>query len=120
MPTENRASECVFCGIVAGQKPARMVFQDARATAFWDIHPVAPVHILVVPNKHIASVNEIAPEDEPLIGYLYTVARHIAGQEGIDRSGYRLIVNTGANAGQGVFHLHLHLIGGRRMRFPMG
>jgi histidine triad (HIT) family protein len=111
---------CVFCGIIAGQKPGKIVFQDDRATAFWDIHPVAPVHMLIVPNKHISSVNEITPEDEPLIGHLFIVARQIASQEEIDRSGYRVILNTGSNAGQAVFHLHLHLIGGQRMRFPMG
>lgn len=89
-------------------------------TAFHDIHPVAPVHILIIPNEHIHSLNSITPEDESLIGHLFSVAHQIALNEGIAQSGYRLIINTGADAGQAVFHFHLHLIGGRRMRFPMG
>jgi histidine triad (HIT) family protein len=89
-------------------------------TAFHDIHPVAPVHILIIPNAHFHSLNSIIPADEPLIGHLFSVAQQIALHEGIAQSGYRLIINTGKDAGQAVFHLHLHLIGGRRMRFPMG
>lgn len=89
-------------------------------TAFHDIHPVAPLHILIIPNKHLHSLNSITSEDEPLLGHLFSVARHIAHAEGIEQSGYRVIINTGPDAGQAVFHLHLHLIGGRRMRFPMG
>lgn len=113
-------TECVFCRIIAGKTPGEIVYSDEQATAFRDIHPVAPVHILIVPNKHIASVNDLTPEDEPLVGHLFTVARQLAQEQGIDSSGYRLIVNTGPNSGQAVFHLHLHLIGGQRMRFPMG
>ena len=112
--------DCVFCRIVAGQAPARVLYQDERVTAFRDIHPVGPTHVLIVPNQHIASVNDLAAEDEALVGRLFTVARQIARQEGIDQTGYRLIVNTGPNGGQVVFHLHLHLIGGQRMRYPMG
>jgi histidine triad (HIT) family protein len=76
--------------------------------------------VLVVPNKHIPSINDLAPEDEPLVGRMLSLARQIAVQEGVDRSGYRLIINNGPHAGQAVFHLHLHVIGGQRMRFPMG
>ena len=97
-----------------------MLYQDEQVSAFRDIHPVAPTHVLVVPNRHIASVNDLAPEDEALVGRLFTVARQVARQEGIDGTGYRLIVNTGPHGGQVVFHLHLHLLGGQRMRFPMG
>ena len=97
-----------------------MLYQDERVSAFRDIHPVAPTHVLVVPNRHIASVNDLSPEDEGLVGHLFTVAGQVARQEGIDGTGYRLIVNTGPHSGQVVFHLHLHLIGGQRMRFPMG
>jgi len=111
---------CIFCQIVTGERPSQKLYSDELATAFRDIHPAAPTHVLVVPNRHIASVNELAPEDEALIGHLFTVARQIAEQEGIHYSGYRLIVNTGQNAGQAVFHLHLHILGGERMRFPMG
>ena len=113
-------NDCVFCRIIAGEAPGEIVYTDELATAFRDIHPVAPVHILIVPNKHIASVNDLTPDDEPLVGHLFSVARQLAREQGIDGSGYRLIVNTGPNSGQAVFHLHLHLIGGQRMRFPMG
>ena len=113
-------SDCIFCKIIAGKSPGEILYQDEQATAFRDIHPVAPTHVLVVPNKHIASVNDLAPEDEALIGHLFMVARLIAWQEGVDQTGYRLIVNTGPHSGQAVFHVHLHMIGGQRMRFPMG
>ena len=111
---------CIFCQIVAGKSPSQMLYQDEWVSAFRDIHPVAPTHVLVVPNQHIASVNDLSLEDESLVGHLFTVARQLARQEGVDQTGYRLIVNTGPHAGQVVFHLHLHLIGGQRMRFPMG
>lgn len=111
---------CIFCSIIAGEAPAEVLYHDEQATAFRDIHPVAPTHILIVPNIHVASVNDLTEEDEPLVGHLFSVARRLAEQEGIQQSGYRLIVNTGAHAGQAVFHLHLHLIGGQRMRYPMG
>ena len=112
--------ECIFCKIVAGQAPSEMLYQDEQVTAFRDIHPVAPTHVLIIPNQHIASVNDLTPEDEQLIGRMFSIARQLAKQEGIDQSGYRLIVNTGPHSGQLVFHLHLHLIGGQRMRHPMG
>jgi histidine triad (HIT) family protein len=114
------ADDCIFCRIIARQAPAHIVYQDELVTAFHDIHPVAPTHILIVPNRHIASVNQIKADDEGVMGKLFTTARILAAQEEIDQSGYRLIVNTGANAGQAVFHLHLHLIGGQHMRYPMG
>jgi len=113
-------TDCIFCRIIAGEAPGEIVYADGQATAFRDIHPVAPTHILIVPNQHIASVNDLRPEDEPLVGHLFSVARQLAREQGIDGSGYRLIVNTGHDSGQAVFHLHLHLIGGQRMRFPMG
>jgi histidine triad (HIT) family protein len=113
-------TDCIFCQIVAGTAPSTMLYQDESVSAFLDIHPVAPTHILVVPNQHIASVNDLTEEDEVLVGHLFTIARRLARQQGIDQTGYRLIVNTGPHGGQVVFHLHLHLIGGQRMRFPMG
>lgn len=113
-------SNCIFCQIIAGKSPSQMLYQDEQVSAFRDIHPAAPTHILLAPNRHIASVNDLTAEDEPLMGHLFTVARQLACQEGIDQSGYRLIVNTGAHGGQTIFHLHVHLIGGQRMRFPMG
>jgi histidine triad (HIT) family protein len=111
---------CIFCKIIAGEAKAAIVYRDDEVSAFRDLHPVAPTHILIVPNKHIESVGTLEPEDEPLMGHLFTVARKLAEEEGIADGGYRLITNTGANGGQTVFHLHLHLIGGQRMRHPMG
>lgn len=111
---------CIFCKIVSEETKAEIVYRDEQATAFRDIHPAAPTHILIVPNKHIESVGTLEAEDEPLIGHLFTVARQLAEKEGISKGGYRLITNTGANGGQTVFHLHVHLIGGQRMRYPMG
>lgn len=111
---------CTFCKIVSGEAKATIIYRDEQVTAFRDIHPVAPTHILIVPNKHIESVNTLASEDEPLIGHLFTVAGQLANEEGISQGGYRLITNTGVDGGQTVLHLHLHLIGGQRMRYPMG
>jgi histidine triad (HIT) family protein len=114
------SSSCIFCKIVSGESQADIVYRDEQATAFRDIHPVAPTHILIVPNRHIESVGALEAEDEPLMGHLFTVARKLAEAEGIAQKGYRLITNTGAHGGQTVFHLHVHLIGGQRMRYPMG
>jgi histidine triad (HIT) family protein len=113
-------AECIFCKIIKGEIAGDIVYQDERSTAFRDINPAAPTHILIIPQKHIASINDITLDDEALIGHLFTVARHLAYQEGIQESGYRLIMNTGPDAGQAVFHIHLHLLGGNRMRHPMG
>ena len=109
-------SECIFCKIIKGEIPSTNVYKDEQVSAFRDINPVAPTHILIVPNKHIDSVNMMIVDDEPLIGHLFTVAKQLAAQEGISEGGYRLVVNTGAEAGQTVFHIHLHLLGGRPMR----
>ena len=113
-------TDCIFCKIVAGRAPVQIIYQDELVSAFHDHLPVAPVHVLVVPNKHIASVNDLTAEDEPLIGHLFTVAHQLACQEGIDQSGYRLVINTGWHGGQRVFHLHLHLLGGRQLRTLAG
>jgi len=113
-------TECVFCRIANDEVKASIVYRDEQVTAFRDIHPVAPTHILIIPNKHIESVNRLQAEDEPLIGHMFLVGRQIAKQENIYAGGYRIIVNTGAHGGQTIFHLHLHLIGGQRMRHPMG
>jgi histidine triad (HIT) family protein len=111
---------CIFCKIVSNEAKAAIVYRDDQVTAFRDIHPVAPTHILIVPNKHIESVNMLEAGDEQLMGHLFTTAGKLAKEESIDKGGYRLITNTGVNGGQTVFHLHLHLIGGQRMRHPMG
>jgi histidine triad (HIT) family protein len=113
-------ASCIFCKIITGEIPSQKVYSDELVTAFRDIHPLAPCHILIVPNKHLASVNEVNAEDEVVIGRMFTAARKLAEQEGVHQAGYRLIINTGPNAGQEVQHLHLHLIGGQKMRYPMG
>jgi histidine triad (HIT) family protein len=106
----------LFERIIAGEVPAKIVYRDDRVTAFRDIRPRAPVHILIVPNKVIPTANDIVDEDEALIGHLYTVARDLAKREGIAESGYRLIINCNSHAGQEVYHLHVHLVGGK----PLG
>jgi histidine triad (HIT) family protein len=108
-------TDCIFCKIIAGEIPAEFVYQDEQVLAFRDINPIAPTHILIVPVQHIADVNDLDAKDEPLIGHLFTVAKQLAVEMGIDQSGYRLMINTGPNAGQVVFHLHLHLFGGASM-----
>jgi len=116
----NMSDSCVFCRIVSNEAKANIVYRDEQVTAFRDIHPVAPTHILLVPNKHIDSVGTLTPEDEQLIGHIFTVAAKLASEAGIAEGGYRMITNTGAHGGQTVFHLHVHLIGGQRMKYPMG
>jgi len=113
-------SDCIFCDIIAGEASARIVYADERAIAFHDRAPRAPVHILVVPIEHIESLTDLDLEHEALAGHLLLVARKVAEQEGIAQSGYRLIVNTGRAAGQVVYHLHVHILGGGPMRHPMG
>ncbi len=111
---------CIFCKITNKEVPANVVYRDEYVTAFRDIHPVAPTHILIVPNKHIQSANDIKDEDKTLVGHMIFTAKQLASQENIAEEGYRLIMNTGPNGGQTVFHMHLHLIGGQRMKHPMG
>jgi histidine triad (HIT) family protein len=114
------SNSCIFCKIVSNEGKATIVYQDEQVTAFRDIRPVAPTHILIVPNRHIDSVEMMQPEDEQVVGHIFSVARILAEQEGISTGGYRLITNTGPHGGQTVFHLHVHLIGGQRMKYPMG
>ena len=113
-------SNCLFCRIVAGQIPSTKVYEDEHSFAFRDINPQAPVHVLLIPKKHIASLNEAGSEDHPALGHLMLVAGKIASQEGIADGGYRVVANTGADAGQTVFHIHLHVMGGRPMAWPPG
>jgi histidine triad (HIT) family protein len=112
-------STCIFCRVVQGEAAARIVYQDEDVTAFHDIDPCAPVHILIVPNHHIAAVAQVEPEETAVLGKLFAVAQWLAEQEGV-ADGYRLVVNNGSRAGQSVFHLHMHLLGGRRFRWPPG
>ena len=111
---------CVFCRIVTNQTSANILYRDQQVTAFRDLHPVGPTHLLIVPNKHIDSLNDLQDDDEALMGYMFAVARKLAAKEGVDHSGYRLVLNTRADGGQTIFHLHLHLIGGRPMHWPPG
>ena len=111
---------CIFCRIVRSEAPAEILYQDELVTAFRDIHPQAPTHVQIVPNRHIPAVAVVTPNDAELLGRMITVANHLASQEGIARSGYRLVINNGPQAGQSVGHLHLHLLGGRRMGWPPG
>lgn len=99
---------------------ARILYEDDTVVAFEDVNPQAPVHVLIVPRKHIATNLDLGPEDKPIIGHLFTVANRIAREKGIDQRGFRLVMNTNAEAGQSVFHIHLHLLGGRPMHWPPG
>jgi len=110
---------CLFCGIVRGEVPGRILFEDERAVAFRDINPQAPVHILVVPRQHVASLAEASAEDESLLGHLLLVGAEVARQQQIGR-GFRTVINTGAEVGQSVLHIHLHILGGRGMGWPPG
>jgi histidine triad (HIT) family protein len=111
---------CIFCKIIAGESPARIIYRDDQVMAFRDIHPIAPIHFLIIPNRHIESVNELEAGDESLVGHMVMVAKALAMQEGVSEKGYRLLLNTGAQAGQTVLHLHLHLISGKLSRFILG
>ncbi len=111
---------CIFCKIVAGEAPARVVYRDDRVTAFHDTRPIASTHILIVPIRHIDSINALEAEDAGLAGHLLLVAKHVAAERGVAEAGYRLIMNTGADAGQTVQHLHVHLISGKLARFRLG
>ncbi len=105
----------IFSKIIAGEIPSDIVYQDELVTAFRDINPRAPTHILIVPNKEIVSVNDVSADDEAALGRLFTAARQIAQEQGIAQSGYRLIVNVGSDGGQEVMHLHMHILGGRKL-----
>jgi histidine triad (HIT) family protein len=108
--------DCIFCRIAKGEVKSNILYQDDKAVAFPDINPKAPVHILVIPRKHIALVSDLTEDDEELMGHLFTVANKLAKERGIANDGYRLVVNCGPHAGQVVNHLHLHILGGRQLR----
>ncbi len=113
-------SDCLFCKIASGEIPAEKVFEDDEVLAFNDINPKAPTHVLIIPRKHIATTNDIAPEDEAVVGKLLTTGAMIAKERGIDASGYRSVMNCNADSGQLVFHIHLHVLGGRSFSWPPG
>jgi len=112
-------SDCLFCKIVEGKIPARKVYEDERVFAFEDINPQAPTHVLIVPKQHIEGLNKAREQDAGILGYCQLVAAKIGRERGIE-DGYRTVYNVGARAGQSVFHLHLHLIGGRDLSWPPG
>ncbi|MGI8773097.1 MAG: histidine triad nucleotide-binding protein [Acidobacteriaceae bacterium] len=111
--------DCLFCKIAAGSIPVQKVFEDDTVVAFTDIHPQAPVHLLIIPRNHIASLAHLSPEDERLLGHMHALAKQIAEEKGL-HNGFRTVMNTGPDGGQTVDHLHLHLLGGRPMHWPPG
>lgn len=114
------AEDCLFCRILSGDIPAEIIHESDTAIAFRDINPQAPTHVLIIPRRHIATINDLEPGDEPVIGNLYLAAKQIAAEEGLADDGYRVVMNCNEGAGQSVFHLHLHLLGGRRLDWPPG
>ena len=112
--------DCLFCKIIKGEIPSTKVYEDDEILAFRDINPLAPVHVLVIPKKHISSLNQLQPEDEAIVGRIYTVINKIAKQENISESGFRVVVNCGEDGGQAVKHLHFHLLGGKKLGINLG
>ncbi len=113
-------SDCIFCKIIAGDIPAEIIYQNDDVLAFRDLNPQAPLHVLVIPKKHIATINDMTAGDAELVGKLYLAAQTIARQEGVADDGYRTVMNCNELAGQTVFHMHLHVLAGRAMNWPPG
>ena len=113
-------NNCIFCDIVEGKMKADIIYNSENVIAFKDIRPQAPVHILIIPKKHIPTLNDIKPEDKTLIGEMFLVAKEIAQKSGLSDNGYRTVFNCNRDAGQEVYHIHLHLLGGRRLHWPPG
>ena len=113
-------SDCLFCKIVAGQIPAKVVHRDDTCVAFEDVRPQAPTHLLVIPTRHIATVNDLTPDDAQTVGAFFLAAQKLARERGHAEDGYRLVMNTNRDAGQTVFHIHLHVLGGRHLGWPPG
>jgi len=111
---------CLFCKVARKEIPAKIVHEDDETLAFHDINPVAPTHVLVIPKKHIVSLADATPEDQALLGKLLLTAKHVAEAEGRSGEGFRTVINSGIQAGQSVFHIHVHVIGGRAMAWPPG
>ena len=107
--------DCIFCKIIKGEIPANKVYEDDDVLAFHDINPAAPIHILVIPKKHISMLTDLTTEDEALVGKIYTTINKIATQEGFDKQGYRVITNCGKDSGQEVMHIHFHILGGKKL-----
>jgi histidine triad (HIT) family protein len=111
---------CLFCRVVAGEIPAELLHQDELCVVIRDINPQAPTHLLVIPREHLESLDEAGRQDEEMLGHLLRMAARQANDQGLSESGYRTVINTGAGAGQSVFHLHVHILGGRPMNCPPG
>ena len=111
---------CLFCKIVKKEVPAKVLFEDDDVLAFHDITPGAPTHVLVIPKRHIASLDDVGPDDATLLGKLVVAGKRVAAETGVADKGYRVVFNTGANAGQSVFHIHMHVLGGRALSWPPG
>lgn len=111
---------CVFCQIAAHERPAKILYEDEDCIVFRDIRPQAPIHLLVIPRKHITSLNDDLEEEKALLGHMMTIIGRVAKEQGIDGSGYRTVINTNPEAGQTIYHLHIHILGGRRLRWPPG
>lgn len=114
------SEDCIFCQIAAGRIPAQLVYEDDDVVAFRDINPQAPVHVLVIPRRHLPAVGEMTADDRELVGHLFWTARRVAEELGIHHSGYRLVINNGPDAQQTVPHLHVHVLGGRSLGWPPG
>lgn len=113
-------TDCIFCKIAGGEIPAEKVYEDDQVVGFRDLSPQAPVHVLIIPRKHIGTLNDLTEADESLVGRMHRVAAQVAADEGLAERGYRTLINCNAEGGQTVFHLHLHLLGGRQMTWPPG
>jgi histidine triad (HIT) family protein len=113
-------ADCLFCKIFAGEVPSKEVIREDDVLAFEDLRPVAPTHVIVIPKEHIPTARDLGAKNAPLLSKMFEVANRIAAQRKIEREGYRLTINTGPNAGQSVYHLHLHVLGGRAMGWPPG
>ena len=112
--------DCLFCKIIDKEIPSAFVFEDDKVIAFRDINPQAPVHILIVPRRHIATLMDLTEKDKEIVGHIYLVAKKLAEKEGVSEKGFRVVANCNADAGQAVFHIHFHLLGGRRLQWPPG
>lgn len=112
--------DCIFCKIIKGEIPSEKIYEDDMILSFKDIEPAAPVHVLIVPKKHIGSINDLTEDDSKIIAHIYLVAKQIAAKLGVSEEGYRIVTNCGEKAGQSVHHIHFHLLGGRSFQWPPG
>ncbi len=113
-------NDCLFCKILEGDIPTHLVYQDDQVIAFNDINPQAPIHLLVIPRKHISTLNEITDADTPIVGHMVKIAQQLAQANNLDEKGYRMVMNCNEHGGQTIFHIHLHLLGGRQLQWPPG